>query len=134
MKTLVLTLAALVAISGCSMMGQGGKQQSLVGTWTGDSTMGEMTMTFNDDGTTHVSMTGGGMDMEMDGKYEVNYDADPMTIDQFGFDDSMMGDMRYLGIFKFVDANTIMMNGNVDSMGGRPTDYAGDMAMELKRQ
>lgn len=128
-KTLILTVAVCMMIAaGCSMMGQKASQ-SIVGTWKGEMPqMGDITMTFKDDMTVDVVIEGG-MAMEMSGKYSIDYNADPITLDQFDFEDSMMGDMRYESIVKFVDSNTLMVAGDPN---GRPTSF--DMAIEMKRQ
>ena len=74
----------------------------------------------------------GGM-MEFTGKYTADYSANPMTLDQFDFSESQMGDMKYLAIFKFLEPNKVLMCGNVDTQGGRPADF-NDMAYELTRE
>ena len=129
-KKLFVVSLVLIMVSGCAMLGSKGGN-TLVGKWTGEfPEMGEITLIFNEDMTMQGSI--GGM-MEFTGKYTVDYSADPMTLDQFGFDDAQMGDMKYLAIFKFIEANKIMICGNVDSQGGRPSDF-NDMAYELARE
>ncbi|MFC1650052.1 hypothetical protein ACFL2X_00630 [Candidatus Latescibacterota bacterium] len=105
--------------------------QSLVGKWTGDlPDMGTITLIFKDDMTCDINIGGA---MEFTAKYSVDYSADPITLDQFDFNNSEMGDMRYLAIFKFIDANKIMMCGNIDSQGDRPTNFE-YQAYELTRE
>lgn len=128
-KLFVLSLV-LIMMSGCAMLGTKGSQ-TLVGKWTGElPEMGSMTLIFNEDMTMKGSI---GEQMEFAGKYTADYSADPMTLDQFDFDNSQMGDMKYLAIFKFIEANKIMICGNIDSQGDRPTNFE-YMAYELTRE
>jgi hypothetical protein len=128
-KMFVLSLV-LIMMSGCAMLGTKGGN-TLVGKWTGDlPEMGTITLVFNEDMTMKGDIGG---QMEFSGKYTADYSADPMTLDQFDFDNDQMGDMKYLAIFKFIDPNKIMMCGNIDSQGGRPTDFE-YMAYELTRE
>ena len=128
-KMFILSLV-LIMMSGCAMLGTKGSQ-TLVGKWTGEfPEMGTITLIFKDDMTMEGSIGG---QMEFAGKYTADYSADPMTLDQFDFNNSQMGDMKYLGIFKFIEPNKIMMCGNIDSQGGRPTNFE-NMAYELTRE
>ena len=107
--------------------------QSLVGKWTGtlpDSS--ELMMNFTNDMTVEGSMKGS-MDFEYVAKYSVDFSADPVTLDIFDFDNADFGDIRYLGIIKFTEKNKLMMRGNIDTQGNRPSNFDND-AFELKRE
>ncbi len=127
---LIVVLIALSVMSGCATLGlkQG---NTLVGTWTGEfPNMGKMSIVFHKDMTMKGSI---GDTFDFTGTYSIDYSANPMTVDQFVLDNPQMGDITYLAIFKFLDPNKVMMCGNVDSQGGRPSDF-NNMAYELTRE
>ncbi len=128
----LLSLVLLTVMSGCSMMGQ--KQpQSLIGKWTGTwQNDAEFLMLFKDDKNMEGSIKGS-MDFEYSAKYSVDFSTEPITMDIFDFDNSQMGDVRWLEIIKFIEKNKLLMRGNLDSEGGRPSNFEYE-AFELTRE
>ena len=131
-QLLLLSLAILIVISGCAIIGK--KQPpSLIGKWTGSwQNNAELMMIFKDDKNVEGSIKGD-MDFEYSAKYTVDFSADPITMDIFDFDNAQMGDVRWLGIIKFVDKNKLLMRGNIDTQGGRPSNFDYE-AIELTRE
>ena len=126
----ILSIAILIVMSGCAVIGMK-KSQSLIGKWVGELPNGdEITMIFKDDITVEGSIKGS-MDLEYIAKYSVDFSADPVTLDQYDF--SEIGDIRYLAIIKFIDRNTFLICGNIDSQGDRPKNFDYD-AFEMTRK
>ena len=117
--------------------------QSLVGKWHGDS-QGEVgTMTFDKDGYVTFIMDGeklGGKKfisegVELSMRYELNNKVEPNTLDLI----LMSGDetiefSRMLGIYKFINAKTLLINMDFEGKS-RPLEFDDDDAnqIELKR-
>lgn len=130
-RVYAVSLAVMVVI-GCSMMGKQ-KGPSLVGEWSGVIPSGsDITMIFKNNMTVDVSISGS-TNVEFTGKYSVDYSADPITLDQFDFDDSEWGGIRILAIIKFLDKNKMLMCGAPDSESDRPTNFD-YQALELIRE
>ena len=120
-RVYAVSLVVMVVV-GCSMMGKQ-KGPSLVGKWSGAIPSGpDIMMIFKNNMTVDVSISGS-MNVELTGKYSVDYSTDPITLDQFDFDDSQWGDIRFLAIIKFLDKNKILMCGIPDSEGDRPKNF-----------
>jgi hypothetical protein len=118
-------------MSGCAIFGV--KQQSLIGKWTGSwQNEAEFIMHFKDNKNVEGNIKGN-MDFEYSAKYIVDFSANPITMDIFDFDNAQMGDVRWLGIIKFVDKNKLLMRGNIDTQGGRPSNFDYE-AIELTRE
>jgi len=131
-KQLLLSLTILLFISGCAIRGI--KQpQSLIGKWTGDlQNDAEFVMHFKDDKNMEGSIKGA-MDFEYAAKYSVDFSAKPITMDIFDFDNEQMGDLHWVGIIKFIEKNKLLIRGNIDSQGERPTNFESE-AIELTRE
>ena len=131
-KLLVLSIVILIVTSGCAMMGKK-TSQTLVGTWRGEMPNGgEIIMVYNEDMTMEGSIKGQ-MEFDFKAKYSVDYNADPITLDQFDFDNEYMSEIRFLSIIRFIDSNTIQVCGNPDSEGSRPTNFDYNM-IEMTRE
>ena len=131
-QLLLLSLTIIITISGCAIFGAK-QQQSLIGKWTGSwQNEADFMMHFKDDTNVEGSIKGN-MAFEYSAKYTVDFSADPITMDIFNFDNTEMGDARWLGIIKFVDKNKLLMRGNIDTQGGRPSNFDYE-AIELTRE
>ena len=131
-RLFILSLIVFIIMGGCAMMGK--KQpQSLIGKWTGSwQNNAEFMMHFKDDKNVDGSIKGD-MDLEYSAKYSVDFSAEPITMDIFDFDNEQMGDIRWLGIIKFIESDKLLMRGNIDTQGGRPSNFDYE-AIELTRE
>jgi len=131
-KQLLLSLTVLIVISGCAIWGV--KQpQSLIGKWTGDLPNDAVFMVHFKDNTNLTGSVKGAMDMEYTAKYSVDFSTKPKSIDIFDFDNEQMKNLHWVGIIKFIEKNKLLIRGNIDSQGDRPTNFESE-TIELKKE
>ena len=137
-RLFIFSIAAL-AFAACLITGAVAQQNSsIVGTWQGnDQSHWRVSLIFRDDGILRVMLR----ENTWDTPYKIDVSKNPATIDIDDFRsvpvtgvdrrDYRMKETTFLGIIRFVDKDTIMLEGYNGK--GRPTSFSNN-AITLKRQ
>jgi len=139
----VFIAVLLILSTGCSIMKKTA-QESIVGTWTGETAQGtEMTLAFREDMTMIMSGSMDGNDFSLEGKYTADLTKSPATVDLLDME-LPQGNMTIscLGIAEFHGPGKMNLYGIFGESGGisRPTEFDRNPSdrrqfyIELKKQ
>ena len=136
MKATTLFVSSLILILavGCSSMGKGGAPD-ILGTWGGETRGASLTLEFKKDMTFTAEVVGNQV-MTINGKYTVDYTANPVTVDLTDFDMTQIPGGYFLAIVDFTKKKSILWQGNMGYDGNkveRPEAF-NDTVVELKKK